>query len=176
MAKHQTTSFNFRSSCSILVFLSIFSSIPLLYWSYSIGYGYCHDQVENNKEMLSMEPIKLLKFPKAWNQLVFSSKQRRTPQTKLLKIGLFVRKWPEKNQAGGMERHALTLYLALAKRGHDLHIFTTSSSASIPSTMSNLHFHISRPFRCFCTRKNVSARCCLNVQSSSCSCRCRFIF
>lgn len=145
MAKHQTTSFNFRSSCSILVFLSIFSSIPLLYWSYSIGYGYCHDQVENNKEMLSMEPIKLLKFPKAWNQLVFSSKQRRTPQTKLLKIGLFVRKWPEKNQAGGMERHALTLYLALAKRGHDLHIFTTSSSASIPSTMSNLHFHISRP-------------------------------
>ncbi|XP_006360652.1 D-inositol 3-phosphate glycosyltransferase 1-like [Solanum tuberosum] len=146
MAKHQTTSFNFRSSCSILVFLSIFSSIPLLYWSYSIGYGYCHNQVENNKEMLSMEPINLLKFPKAWNQLVFSSKQqRRTPQTRLLKIGLFVRKWPEKNQAGGMERHALTLYLALAKRGHDLHIFTTSSSANIPSIMSNLHFHISRP-------------------------------
>lgn len=142
MAKNQSPSFNFRSSCCILVFLSVFSSIPLLYWSYSIGYGYCHNQVENNKEMLLMEPINLLKYPKAWNQLVFSSKQG---QTRLLKIALFVKKWPEKNQAGGMERHALTLYLALAKRGHDIHIFTTCSSASIPSIISNLHFHVSTP-------------------------------
>ncbi|XP_055810786.1 uncharacterized protein LOC129880673 [Solanum dulcamara] len=144
MAKHQTTSFNFRSSCCILVFLSIFSSIPLLYWSYSIGYGYCHNQVESNKEMLLMEPINLLQYRKAWNPLVFSSKQR---ETRLVKIALFVKKWPEKNQAGGMERHALTLYLGLAKRGHDIHIFTTtSSSANIPSMMmNNLHFHISRP-------------------------------
>ncbi|CAN4091296.1 unnamed protein product [Withania somnifera] len=142
MAKYQTsTSFNFRSSCCILVFLSVFSSIPLLYWSYSIGYGYCHYQVES-KEISSMEPINLLKFPKAWNQLVFSSSK---PQI-LLKIALFVKKWPEKHQAGGMERHALTLYLALAKRGHDIHIFTTTSSSNIPSMiMNNLHFHISRP-------------------------------
>ncbi|PHU17642.1 hypothetical protein BC332_13337 [Capsicum chinense] len=143
MAKCQTASFNFRSSCFFLVFLSVFSSIPLLYWSYSIGYGYCHHQVEN-KEILLVEPINLLKFPKAWNQLVFSSKQ--LPPQRLLKIALFVKKWPEKHQAGGMERHALTLYLDLAKRGHDIHIFTTSSSsANIPSIMSNIQFHISRP-------------------------------
>ncbi|XP_009618441.1 uncharacterized protein LOC107818921 [Nicotiana tabacum] len=150
MAKHQTTfSTSFRSSSCILVFLSALSSIPLLYWSYFIGYGYCHsvqmtvlNHVQMNKENV---PINLLKYPKAWNNLVYSSK----PPQRLLKVALFVKKWPAKNQAGGMERHALTLYLALAKRGHEIHIFTMSSSSSTSSSssfnMSNLHFHFSRP-------------------------------
>ena len=40
----------------------------------------------------------------------------------------------------------MTLHLALAKRGHDLHIFTTSSNTSLPKySLSNLYFHFSKP-------------------------------
>lgn len=81
----------------------------------------------------------LLRFSKAWNHLDFSSQ----PPQRLLKIALFVKKWPDENKAGGLERHALTLHLALAKRGHELHIFTASSSNS--SFPLYPHFHISRP-------------------------------
>ncbi|KAM3359408.1 hypothetical protein P3S68_019118 [Capsicum galapagoense] len=142
MAKDQTVFFSFRSCCCILVFLSAISSIPLLYWSYFFGYDYYSyiQTTVNNKK----GPINLLRFPNAWNHLVFSS----VPPQRLLKIALFVKKWPAEHHAGGLERHALTLHLALAKRGHELHIFTASSSnLSFPlyPTMNNPHFHISRP-------------------------------
>ncbi|MBA0644352.1 hypothetical protein Goklo_028527, partial [Gossypium klotzschianum] len=86
----------------------------------------------------SMPVIDLLTFPSSWNLLYFPSDH--PPQT--LKIALFVKKWPQSSHAGGLERHALTLHLALAKRGHQVHIFTTSSpNTSIP----NLVFHLSEP-------------------------------
>lgn len=96
--------------------------------------------MEPNENQL---PINLLTYPSAWNHLTFPS----TPPPKLLKIALFVKKWPSKNRAGGLERHALTLHLALAKRGHELHIFTTSpSNSSFPKyPMSNLYFHLTKP-------------------------------
>ncbi|KAJ6691845.1 GLYCOSYLTRANSFERASE [Salix purpurea] len=89
------------------------------------------------------QPINLLSFPSAWNHLSFPSKL----PSKYLKIALFVKKWPHRSLAGGLERHALTLHLALAKRGHELHIFTTSpSNSSFPRyPMSNLYFHLSKP-------------------------------
>lgn len=89
------------------------------------------------------QTINLLSFPSAWNNLNFPSK----PPSRLLKIALFVKKWPDKHHAGGLERHALTLHLTLAKRGHELHIFTTSpSNSSFPKyPMSNLKFHLSKP-------------------------------
>jgi glycosyltransferase involved in cell wall biosynthesis len=41
-----------------------------------------------------------------------------------------------------MERHALTLHSALAKRGHQIHIFTTN----LPNeTLSNMFFHVTPP-------------------------------
>ncbi|XP_010650968.2 uncharacterized protein LOC104879540 [Vitis vinifera] len=69
------------------------------------------------------------------------------PPPKFLKIALFVKKWPHKHRAGGLERHALTLHLALAQRGHELHIFTTSSlNPSFPSfPIGTLYFHLSKP-------------------------------
>ncbi|XP_019168109.1 PREDICTED: uncharacterized protein LOC109163846 [Ipomoea nil] len=68
------------------------------------------------------------------------------PLVTLLKIALFVKKWPDKNRAGGLERHALTLHLALAKRGHELHIFTSNSSSfPVYPLLANLHFHLSNP-------------------------------
>ena len=58
-----------------------------------------------------------------------------------------MKKWPHKHRAGGLERHALTLHLALAQRGHELHIFTTSSlNPSFPSfPIGTLYFHLSKP-------------------------------
>ncbi|MFQ6624643.1 hypothetical protein Gotur_004203 [Gossypium turneri] len=89
------------------------------------------------------ESIDLLTFPYAWNVLSFPA----GPPSQILKIGVFVKKWPHRSHAGGLERHALTLHLALAKRGHALHIFTTSSPNSTFPTypFPNLVFHLSRP-------------------------------
>lgn len=136
MAKDQTGISSFRLCCCILVFLCALSSISLLYWSCFFGYSYYYIQTTVNNEN---KPIDLLQFPKAWNFLDFSSQ----PPQRLLKIALFVKKWPDESHAGGLERHALTLHLALAKRGHELHIFTASSSNS--SFPLYPHFHISRP-------------------------------
>ncbi|KAK8485411.1 hypothetical protein V6N13_094498 [Hibiscus sabdariffa] len=89
------------------------------------------------------EVIDLLTFPYAWNLLSFST----DPPPRILKIALFVKKWPHRSRAGGLERHALTLHLALAKRGHELHIFTASPpNSSFPSyPFPNLVFHLSKP-------------------------------
>ncbi|KAI3881890.1 hypothetical protein MKX03_008863 [Papaver bracteatum] len=61
------------------------------------------------------------------------------PPKKLLK------KWPQRNLAGGLERHEITLHLALAKRGHELHIFTTTTNSSLNDTNTNMNFHLSKP-------------------------------
>ncbi|KAF3454629.1 hypothetical protein FNV43_RR05077 [Rhamnella rubrinervis] len=92
-------------------------------------------------EQKQNQPIDLLTFPSAWNHLSFNQ------PLKLLKIALFVKKWPQRSHAGGLERHALTLHLALAKRGHELHIFTTfPSNSSFPRyPIANLYFHLSQP-------------------------------
>ncbi|KAE8693077.1 hypothetical protein F3Y22_tig00110819pilonHSYRG00287 [Hibiscus syriacus] len=89
------------------------------------------------------EDIDLLTFPYAWNLLSFPTH----PPPQILKIALFVKKWPHGSRAGGLERHALTLHLALAKRGHELHIFTTSTpNSSFPIyPFANLVFHLSKP-------------------------------
>ncbi|KAK9279362.1 hypothetical protein L1049_013041 [Liquidambar formosana] len=140
MAKDQATIFSFRCFCCIIFVLSAFSSISFLYWSHCSGSWYYQNQILVPKQN---QPVNLLLFPSAWNYLSFPSK----PPPKLLKIALFVKKWPQKNQAGGLERHALTLHLALAKRGHELHIFTASSANSSFARypISNLYFHLSKP-------------------------------
>ncbi|KAF5797942.1 putative phosphatidyl-myo-inositol alpha-mannosyltransferase [Helianthus annuus] len=58
----------------------------------------------------------------SWNHLSFSS---NIPPPVVLKIAVFTRKWPVGTTPGGMERHAYTLYTALAPRGHEIHIFTS---------------------------------------------------
>ncbi|KAM3739880.1 hypothetical protein ACB098_08G056100 [Castanea mollissima] len=139
MANSHNTFMSFRSLCCIIFMLSVFSFISFLYWCHCSGPCYFRYQITEQKQN---QAIDLLKFPSAWNHLHFPS----TPPPKLLKIALFVKKWPHRSQAGGLERHALTLHLALAKRGHELHIFTTfSSNASFPRyPISNLYFHLSK--------------------------------
>lgn len=139
MANSHNTFMSFRSLCCIIFILSVFSFISFLYWCHRSGPCYFRYQITEQKQN---QAIDLLKFPSAWNHLHFPS----TQPPKLLKIALFVKKWPHRSQAGGLERHALTLHLALAKRGHELHIFTTfPSNASFPRyPISNLYFHLSK--------------------------------
>ncbi|XP_059625234.1 uncharacterized protein LOC132268400 [Cornus florida] len=140
MGRDRTTMFSFRGSCYILLVISAFSSISFLYWSNCSIPCYSGVQLTVQKQN---QPFDLLSFPSAWNHLSFPSR----PPPKLLKIAVFVKKWPNRYQAGGLERHALTLHLALAKQGHELHIFTTSSlNSSFPKyPMSNIYFHLSKP-------------------------------
>ncbi|PSS05850.1 Phosphatidylinositol N-acetylglucosaminyltransferase subunit A like [Actinidia chinensis var. chinensis] len=59
-------------------------------------------------------------FP--WNALCFGT----APEP--LKLAVFSKSWPTAAAApGGMERHAATLYRALAARGHQVHVFTAPS-------------------------------------------------
>ncbi|XP_057472605.1 uncharacterized protein LOC130761141 [Actinidia eriantha] len=138
MAMDPSSIFGFRYSCYILLVLSAFSSISLLYWTHCSAPCYSDDQTIVPKPK---QAINLLSFPSAWNHLSFPS-----TTSKHLKIALFVKKWPHRSHAGGLERHALTLHLALAKRGHELHIFTTSSpNSSFPTyPISNLYFHLTK--------------------------------
>ncbi|CAN6696047.1 unnamed protein product [Malus baccata var. baccata] len=142
MAKDSVTLLNFRGLCGIVLLLCVCSFISFIYWySYHSPCYSLYPKMELNQNQNQIND--LLAFPSAWNQLAFSSK----PPPKLLKIALFVKKWPQRSQAGGLERHALTLHLALAKRGHELHIFTASpSNSSFPRYATrNLYFHLSKP-------------------------------
>ncbi|XP_071705554.1 uncharacterized protein [Rutidosis leptorrhynchoides] len=85
----------------------------------------------------------------SWNHLTFSSS---IPPTVALKIAVFTRKWPVGTTPGGMERHAYTLYMALATRGHEIHIFTSPPHEDV--TLMNtkkttnepiVHFHEGDP-------------------------------
>ncbi|KAL3579952.1 hypothetical protein D5086_017787 [Populus alba] len=134
------TIFSFRCLCFTIALLSAFSFVSFLFWfQCSSSYRYSNQMISQKEN----QPINLLSFPSTLNYLSFPSKL----PSKYLKIALFVKKWPHRSLAGGLERHALTLHLALAKRGHELHIFTTSpSNSSFPRyPMSNLYFHLSKP-------------------------------
>lgn len=136
MVKDQAPYLNLRRRCYLLIFLSFFSSFLFVFWSYfSVG---CRRDLgvaveENRRES------NLLSFPFAWNSLRFPS----DPPSRFLKIAVFVKKWPSQDHAGGLERHALTLHRDLAKRGHELHVFTASSTNV--TSAKNLNFHLSNP-------------------------------
>ncbi|XP_030537370.1 uncharacterized protein LOC115745887 [Rhodamnia argentea] len=134
---------SFRCLCSIIFILSGFSIASFLCWFHcTTSTSPCHKQTQILGRYED-RPIDLLTFGSAWNYLDFTP--GRPP--KLLKIAVFVKKWPHRSHAGGLERHALTLHLALARRGHELHVFTTSPpNSSFPKyPISSLYFHLSKP-------------------------------
>lgn len=135
--------------CPFRYFLFLFfsfSSIPFLYWICFTAPCNLHDSINYSSELLdqSLWTGHIPSFPSAWNHLYFS----QNPPQKLLNIALFVKKWPRADRAGGLERHALTLHLALARRGHVTHIFTVQpDSPPEKSPHPNIHFHFSEPSR-----------------------------
>ncbi|CAK9143691.1 unnamed protein product [Ilex paraguariensis] len=87
----------------------------------------------------------------SWNRLKFND---NNPPPVALKIAVFSRKWPNAAVPGGMERHAHTLHTALARRGHQVHVFTSPPQELIQpqdqdsQTLSPLiHFHEGEPGR-----------------------------
>lgn len=73
----------------------------------------------------------------SWNKLCFG------PTFEKLKLAVFSKTWPIGAAPGGMERHASTLYHALAARGHEIHVFTAPSDRKPHNDVhqGNLHVH-----------------------------------
>ncbi|KAG9446593.1 hypothetical protein H6P81_012721 [Aristolochia fimbriata] len=73
----------------------------------------------------------------AWNRLAVLDPAVPPPTS--LKIAVFSRKWPSTSSPGGMERHALTLHSALARRGHRVHVYTSAldSAAAAAALLTN---------------------------------------
>ncbi|KAI4368873.1 hypothetical protein MLD38_017381 [Melastoma candidum] len=132
---------SFRRLCSVAFVLSSFSFFMFLFWCRCTGP--CLRRGPFTGAVDEKRSLDLLTYAPAWNNLSFPP--WRSP--KLLKIAVFVKKWPHRSRAGGLERHALTLHLALAKKGHQLHVFTSSpQNESFPRyPFRNLYFHLSNP-------------------------------
>ncbi|BFI42995.1 hypothetical protein MPTK2_8g13980 [Marchantia polymorpha subsp. ruderalis] len=77
-----------------------------------------------------------------WNRLCYGEKPPAT-----LRIALFVKKWPVGGTPGGLERHAMTLHGELARRGHEVEVFTMSGDGSHPADVrdGNLRVHFVKP-------------------------------
>ncbi|KAG7534800.1 Glycosyl transferase family 1 [Arabidopsis thaliana x Arabidopsis arenosa] len=137
-------SFSFRYLCHFALLLSLLSFVSFLFRHNTSLCSCLYDHNPNantfDHHHHNNETIDLLRFSSAWNHLTFPSKPKKT-----LKIAVVVKKWPRKSQAGGLERHALTLHLALANRGHEVHVFTAASPSFPEYQLKNLLFHLSEP-------------------------------
>nr|CAD1839647.1 unnamed protein product [Ananas comosus var. bracteatus] len=159
----------FHRLCRLLFAISFLTSLSFLFWSRSRSSFSSSSssspscRIERSEFWLPPDPthpkrqvywngssIDLLSFSPAWNILSFPSE---APPPKTLKLAVFVKRWPRRHLSGGLERHALTLHLALARRGHQVHVFTTSppsnssnAAATDPELRTpNLTFHLSPP-------------------------------
>ncbi|KAG0473644.1 hypothetical protein HPP92_015501 [Vanilla planifolia] len=147
MARDPNTTANktFHSLCYPLFLFSVLSSFSFIYYTHCSPSPCSPPQTINPPLRNVSAVINLLSFPSSWNHLFFSP----NPPARHLKIALFVKRWPLRNLAGGLERHALTLHLALARRGHQVHVFTTNSSfpnSSLPSyPNASIAFHPTSP-------------------------------
>ncbi|XAR58948.1 D-inositol-3-phosphate glycosyltransferase [Bertholletia excelsa] len=114
----------FRYSCYILATVSTLSSITFLYWFHFSGPCHSHHQIIQQNKNQSIN----LSLSSALNHFSFPPK-------------------PLRSSSKSLSSHALTLHLALARQGHELHIFTSSSPNSFFPTypIKNLHFHLSNP-------------------------------
>ncbi|ESQ42438.1 hypothetical protein EUTSA_v100134591mg, partial [Eutrema salsugineum] len=137
-------SFSFRYLCHFTLLLSLLSFVSFLF-RHNTTLCSCPYDISPNAHTFdhrhSNETIDLLRFSSAWNHLTFFPSKPK----KVLKIAVVVKKWPQKSQAGGLERHALTLHLALANRGHEVHVFTAASPSFPEYRLKNLRFHLSEP-------------------------------
>ncbi|CAN8248468.1 unnamed protein product [Cochlearia groenlandica] len=144
MARENTSSitkisFSFRYLFHITLIISLLSFVTFLFRHNTTLCSCPYDSSPNHNNNNNNETIDLLRVTSSWNQLSFSY----TKPKKTLKIAVVVKKWPMKSQAGGLERHALTLHLALASRGHEVHVFTAASPSFPEYRMKTLRFHLS---------------------------------
>lgn len=128
--------------CTTFFFILVFT-VPLLFLLYTgITSSLLTTPFASNNVKSWSGDLRNAHF--AWNRLPLNPIQ--PPQIRL-KIAVFTRKWPIGTTPGGMERHAYTLHTALARRGHQVHVFTSPADSSSPTESSSnynsprIHFH-----------------------------------
>ncbi|GJT63001.1 putative UDP-glycosyltransferase superfamily protein [Tanacetum coccineum] len=132
---------SFQSSLATTLFCVILFTIPALLLLHTPPASICNTFSTSTTTLFSGD-LRSAEF--SWNHLSFSS---HIPPPVPLKIAVFTRKWPVGTTPGGMERHAYTLYMALATRGHEIHIFTSPphEDVSLINTKNTnepiVHFH-----------------------------------
>ncbi|CAN0840633.1 Uncharacterized glycosyltransferase MJ1607 [Linum grandiflorum] len=119
-----------HSNLCILLFFIVLFTIPALFVLRTptassaicsrFGHHHHHHHAHDDLQPWSGD-LRAAEF--AWNRLSFMSDDS-THHIKL-KIAVFSRKWPIGTVPGGMERHAFTLHSAFARRGHQVHVFTS---------------------------------------------------
>lgn len=129
--------------CTTLFFIVLFT-IPALFLLHTPTISICSTFATHTKRRWTGD-LRGAEF--AWNRLLFIDNQ---PPPIKLKIAVFSRKWPIGAAPGGMERHAYTLHTALARRSHQVHIFTSPldenyspsiSHGSMTSNSPKIHCH-----------------------------------
>ena len=129
--------------CTILFFIVLFT-IPALFLLHTPTTSICTTFANHVKPWSG--DLRAAQF--AWNRLLFLQYPDQPPPI-ALKIAVFSRKWPIGTTPGGMERHAHTLHTALARRGHQVHVFTSPNQLGVISTTSSpyIHCHEGEPGR-----------------------------
>ncbi|KAH7577415.1 hypothetical protein ACOSP7_001681 [Xanthoceras sorbifolium] len=113
--------------CTTLFFIVLFT-IPALFLLRTSNTSICTTFSTTNHVKPWSGDLRYAEF--AWNRLLFDHNH---PPPITLKIAVFSRKWPIGTTPGGMERHAHTLHTALARRGHQVHVFTSPVKNNSPS-------------------------------------------
>ncbi|KAH9625694.1 hypothetical protein KSS87_019189 [Heliosperma pusillum] len=127
--------------CITLFFIVIFT-IPTLFLLQTNPSSLCFPPFSTTTSKSWSGDLRTATF--AWNRLSLIAQPRS------LKIAVFSRKWPVGSAPGGMERHAFTLHMALAGRGHRIHVFTSpyeKGSSLSPSSQGYpiIHCHEGEP-------------------------------
>lgn len=124
--------------CTTLFFVVLFT-IPVLFLLHTPTTTSICTTLASSQNQTWSGDLQLAQF--AWNHLSFF--EHKTPPF-ALKIAVFSRKWPIGTTPGGMERHAHTLHTALARLGHQIHVFTSppqDESTSVSSSEVNKNSH-----------------------------------
>lgn len=137
---------NLHSNLAITLFFITVFTIPALLLLHTPSNYICPNPSSTDNPWSG--DLRFAQF--SWNKLKFHDVE---PPLTTLKIAVFSRKWPTTTVPGGMERHAHTLHTALAKRGHQVHVFTSpptkpaddSSQSSSSSSSPIIHWHEGEP-------------------------------
>lgn len=128
---------NLHSNLAITLFFIVVFTIPALLLLHTPT-NYISNNLCSSAKPFSGD-LRRAEF--AWNKLSFHG---GPPPPQSLRIAVFSRKWPTSAVPGGMERHAYTLHTTLARRGHQVHVFTSPSKDPLPPSSSaapTIHFH-----------------------------------
>ncbi|KAH6792240.1 UDP-Glycosyltransferase superfamily protein [Perilla frutescens var. hirtella] len=132
---------NLHSNLAITLFFIVVFTIPALLLLHTPSNYITNNLCSTDKPWSG--DLRRAEF--AWNKLSFHD---GPPPPQTLRIAVFSRKWPTTATPGGMERHAHTLHTALARRGHEVHVFTSPPADPVPPATAAspvVHCHEGEP-------------------------------